>query len=178
MKVETYKIEGSQEKETGLVIAENKDWILVKHIPIDYVIDGYRLYKKKYIVKRKTKAKQEKIARVLTLKNTQITAPTNFKFGTDLEILKWSKKTYGLFEFQDNDTELFYGTLHTVEEESFMINLIKANGKIVPEYDYEFNTEEVRVIAFQSDYFESIRLLMNDELDKKDIKNKSLKIIR
>ncbi len=166
MKVETYTIEGYQGKERGALIAENEEWILVKHIPIDYVIDGYRVYKKKYIKKRKSKTKEEKIARVLKLKNIQLERPANFKFGNDLEMLAWSEQTYGLFEFQDNDTELFYGTICATADTNFIINMIKANGKIIPEYDYEFTTEEIQVIAFESDYFESIRLLMNDELKR------------
>ncbi|MDH7444546.1 hypothetical protein [Aquimarina sp. 2201CG14-23] len=164
MTVETYTIEGYPEKETGLLIAENDQWILVKHIPVDYVIDGYRLYKKKYIEKRKSKAKQEKIARVLRLKNITIEKPTNFNFGNELDILKWSEKTYGLFEFQDHESELFYGKLNATEDHRFIIDMIKVNGKIEPDYDYEFITEEIQIIGFESDYFESVRLLMNDEL--------------
>ena len=49
MKVETYKIKGWREKETGLLIAENEEWVLVKHIPVDYMVDGYKLYQKKFI---------------------------------------------------------------------------------------------------------------------------------
>ena len=40
MKIEAFKIKGWSVKETGLVVAENEDWLLVKHIPIDYVVDG------------------------------------------------------------------------------------------------------------------------------------------
>lgn len=64
MKVETYKIAGWKEKETGLLISENEDWILVKHIPVDYVIDGFKLYRKKAVKKRKSKTKEGKISRV------------------------------------------------------------------------------------------------------------------
>ena len=52
MKVEKYKIKDWDDSESGLLVSENDDWILVKHIPVDYVIDGYRLYKKEFIENR------------------------------------------------------------------------------------------------------------------------------
>lgn len=166
MKVETYKITGWKEKETGLLISENEDWILVKHIPVDYVIDGYKLYNKSVIEKRKSKAKEEKISKVLKLKNIQTTVPETFKLDSVFETLKWSEKKYGLFEFQDKEAELFYGKLNHIKSDMFYIDLITSDGTIEKEYDYNFLVYEVAAIAFESDYFESIRLLMNDELRK------------
>jgi len=176
MKVETYKIFGWKEKETGLLIDENDDWILVKHIPVDYVIDGYKLYNKKYLKNRKSKAKEEKIARVLRLKNTPTNAPDTFRFGSILETLSWCEQKYGLFEFQDNETEIFYGTLELIEQDMFSIDMIKSNGKIEKEFDYEFSVDEISVITFESDYFESMCLLFKDEKTKKT-KNNPLNIV-
>ncbi len=177
MKIETYTIEGSKDKEIGLLIAENEEWILVKHIPVDYFIDGYRLYKKKYILKRKSKNKHQRIARVLKLKNIQVEKPIAFEFGNVIKMLKWSEQTYGLFEFQDIDSDLFYGKINAFEDSNFNIDMIKASGKIIPDYEYEFTTEEIKVIGFESDYFESIHLLMNDELVKEKEHQPQLKII-
>ena len=85
MKVETYKISGHKEKETGLWIAENEDWVLVKHIPMDYVVDGFKLYRKNTLKKRKSKNKEDKIARVLALKETETNIPDGFKFTSVIE---------------------------------------------------------------------------------------------
>lgn len=166
MKVETYKIKDWKEKETGLLIDENEDWILVKYIPVDYVIDGYKIYKKSVVEKRKSKTKEEKIARVLQLKKIETKTPESLSLDSVLEILKWSEKKYGLFEFQDNEGDLFYGKLNKVKVDMFYIDLINSNGNIEKEYDYNFLIYEVAAIAFESDYFESIRLLMNDEIKK------------
>ncbi|WP_108866201.1 hypothetical protein [Aquimarina aquimarini] len=169
MKVETYKITGWQDKETGLLIDENEEWILVKHIPVDYVIDGFKLYRKSAIKKRKSKTKQDKIARVLKLKNIESTPPDTFRFANILDILKWSEEKYGLFEFQDYHAELFYGKLNTEKENIFTIDLITPNGNIKKEYEYDFLTDDIIAITFETDYFESIRLLMNDQ-QKKELK--------
>ncbi len=166
MKVETYKIHGWKEKEIGLLIDENEDWILVKHIPVDYVIDGFKLYRKSAIKKRKSKKKEALISRVLKLKNIETELPKNFDFKSQIELLKWSENQYGLFEFQDNDATLFYGKLNEIDGTYFTIDLIHPNGAIEKGYDYDFSIEDISAIAFKTDYFESIKLLMNDELKK------------
>ena len=89
MKVETYKIKGWKEKVRGLLISENEDWILVKHIPFDYMTDGFKLYSKKYITKRESKSKEQKIAKVLSLKNVSQIKPKKFKFGSTIDVLTW-----------------------------------------------------------------------------------------
>ena len=165
MKVESYKIKGWKKKETGVLISENNDWILVNHIPVDYVIDGFKLYRKTFIKKRINGESEKKIERVLNLKNKNIPELNGFEFNNVLETLKWSEKKYGLFEFQDKgETELFYGKINRTENDILIIDMIKSNGKIEENYDFEFSIKKIRSITFETDYFESIRLLMNDEI--------------
>jgi len=172
MKVETFKIKGWKKKERGLIISENKEWILVKHNPIDYVIDGYKLYSKKHIKKRTSKSKEQQIERVLNLKNISTIEPSNFKFANTINILKWVENKFGLFEFQDNsEDELFFGKINQIKNNSLTIDMVKSDGRIKRRYDYKFKINKIRVITFKTDYFESIRLLMEDELKKKTTTN-------
>ena len=167
MKVETYKIKGWKEKETGLLVSENEEWILVKHIPVDYVIDGFKLYRKKFIKSRKSKSKEQQIRQVLELKKVKSIEPESFKFSNAIEILNWSEEKYGLFEFQDNDeTDLIYGKINRATKKNLIIDMIKADGRIEEEFDFVFSLNKIRTITFESDYFESIRLLMNNKLKK------------
>jgi hypothetical protein len=168
MKVESYKIKGWEDKVTGVLISENENWILVKHIPIDYEINGYKIYAKKHIKKRIRNEREKQIERVLTLKKENSIEPTGFKFGTLIELLKWTEEKFGLFEFQDkSENELFYGKINTIQNGYLEIDMIKSNGKIEMKYDYKFKLSKIRSITFMTDYFESIRLLMKDELKNK-----------
>ena len=79
--------------------------------------------------------------------------------------IKWCEDTYGIFEFQDmNEKELFYGKINRIKKNKFIIDMVLSDGKIEKEYDYEFSLNKIRVITFETDYFESIKLLMQDEL--------------
>jgi len=166
-KVETYEVTDLEDSESGLLIAENEEWILVKHIPVDYVIDGYRLYKKEFVTKRERTKKEKQIEKVLELKGIEINQPYNFQFSDTLNLLKWSENEFGFFEFQDDsETELFYGKIREVKNNLLTIDMIKSDGAIERDYDYEYDIDEIRVITFQTDYFVSIGLLMNDKLYK------------
>jgi hypothetical protein len=167
MIIEKFKIKGWKKKEIGIVISENDEWILTKHIAGDYLVDGFRIYNKKFIKKRNLIPGDDKLIIVLNLKKIKAVKPLNFQFGTTFEILNWVEKTYGLFEFQDHiEDELFYGKLNKITNKEFIIDMIKSDGKIEFEYDFIFQSEEIRTITFESDYFNSIILLMNYEIRK------------
>lgn len=162
--VETYKIIGWEVEETGMLLFENEDWIFVRHIPVDYQIDGFKIYHKKWIKKRNSGDKEAQIERVLQLKGITMERP-EIELGSAKEILTELESKYGLFEFQDDDdSELFYGKLNTTNENEFTINMVGSRGEIIGNYDYEFSFDKIRAITFKTDYFESIRLLMNDNI--------------
>ena len=166
--VESYTIQGWGEQERGMLIAEDKEWVLVKHIPVDYVIDGFKLYRKVFIESRTIGKDEQQISRVLALKEEQVDPPDQFQFGSLVEMLKWSERQYGVFELQDyNETELFYGTIHSIQGSILIINNVTSQGIIEKVFDYEFSLDEIRVLTFETDYFHSIRLLMKDNLKAK-----------
>ena len=145
MKVETYKIKNWEDTETGLLISENKDWILVKHIPVDYVIDGYRLYKKEFVVDRINTKKEKQIEKVLELKSIENNPPENFEFSDTVGLLEWIEKYYELFEFQDNvETELKYGKNIKIIDNDFIIDMVNPDGSVEENHDTDYELEKLR----------------------------------
>jgi len=162
--VETYKINGWEDDESGMLLFENDEWILVKHIPVDYQTDGFKIYHKKWVENRNSGEVEAQIERVLKLKGIRSNKP-DINLGNAQEILSQLESKYGFFEFQDGDgEELFYGKLIEINGDEFTINMIGSKGEIIEDYDYEFSFDEIRSITFETDYFESIRLLMNDNM--------------
>lgn len=162
MTVETFYVKGWEEAEAGLVISENADWVLVRHIPVDYMVDGFRLYNKDLLVKRERKSNEKQIEKVLTLKQITTETPDGFEFDTTEEILRWCEKKYGLFEFQEEEEgELFYGKIREIENDFLLIHMIMDDGTVESD-DQEYRLSEIRTISFETDYFKSIRLLWLD----------------
>ncbi len=164
IKVESFKISEWEEIQTGIVLAENENWILVNHIPVDYLIDGYNLINKKHVLKRHSGNNEKQIERVTKLKGITIKRPDGFAFADTLGLLKWTEEKFGLFAFQTEDEyAAFFGKINRVEKDMLIIDSVFADGKVVADYDFEFDLNEVRAITFGSDYFESMRLLWMDE---------------
>jgi hypothetical protein len=90
--------------------------------------------------------------------------PADFNFTDTQGLLQWSEEKFGLFAFQTEDEyAAFYGKLNRVEKNILIIDSVFSDGKVEPNYDYEFDLDEVRAITFGGDYFESMRLLWLDE---------------
>lgn len=65
MNVETFEIEDWEKSSTGLILEENKDWLLVKNISAEYTLDGYSVYNKKFILQRINGPEERLIEKVL-----------------------------------------------------------------------------------------------------------------
>lgn len=161
-RVEKFKLIDWEDAITGLIIAENKDWILTKAISADYVVDGYNLINKRYIEERLREKHEKQVERVLKLKGITIDVPQAFKFGDTVTLLSWVENKYEFFAFQDDiETESFYGKVNRFEEDMLTIDFINANG-IEKKNWHHFDIEKIRIICFDSDYFNSIKLLWKD----------------
>lgn len=162
MKIENYRIADWEIPETGVFLDENEGWILIKSIPGDYQLDGFKLLNKNHIVERSKVENSSLIQKVIELKEIKVQNPSDFKFGNTIEILQRLEKKYGCFEFQDEvEEELFYGTLGEYDAESFSIGFIKSDGTLDLDFDEVFEIQDIRTISFESDYFNSISLLYN-----------------
>ncbi|KAA3437919.1 hypothetical protein [Rufibacter hautae] len=172
MKVESFQIASWEEPETGLVILENDEWVLVKYIPVDYQVDGFKLYRKAFVERRSRPSRAAAIEKVLNLKGVKEELPGGLclgydinMFGSTIHLLNWTEKRYGLFEFQDSsETEVFYGKISQVTGNRLKIDMVCADGSVEEEYDHEFEIDEIRAIAFESDYFWSMKLLLEDKI--------------
>ncbi len=163
MKVETFLLKNSDEPEMGLVVSENDDWVLVKHIPADHVIDGFRLYRKKFLDARDVSDEERRVARVLQLKKVEATTPEGFRFQDMPGMLKWMEDQYGLFEFLDeDDAVVFYGCIHKVGNGMITLEMIDADGHSEVDEDHQHVLEQISMITFGSDYLYSLGLLRKD----------------
>ena len=167
MVVEDYIIVDWEETETGVLLEENEDWVLIKSIPVDFQVDGYKLINKACIENRFTNTNKA-LKKVLELRKLVFQKPKAFEFKTDsVAMLKWVESVYGCFEFQDaTEDELFYGVLNHSKGLFFTIDSILSDGTIDLEFDVEFSKDEVRVISFDSDYFNAISLLYNHKKEE------------
>ncbi len=160
-KVFSFKIKRWKERLRGRIIAESENWILIESIPVDYAVDGYKFLNKKFINSTNRGAFEEQIELVLKLKNVKRTLFRIENLQTELDVMEWVEKKFELFEFQDNEQNaLFIGKKNRIEKDKYLvINAITTEGIVDYDFDVKFKIKKIRVISFESDYFQSIRLL-------------------
>jgi hypothetical protein len=163
MKVESYHLHNWEEEETGILLAENDDWILIHSIPNDYALDGYKVIRKSAIAERVNGLDELLVERVLRLKEVTAEVLGKFEFGTALQMIRWVESEYDLFELQDHDEEdCVYGQVKDADEGFVELHWVEPDGTIDHEAEFEIELDMIRIIAFNSDYHYSVRLLWQD----------------
>lgn len=160
MKVETLELRDWEDLETGLIVAENEDWVMLRYIYADYMVDGWKLVKKSLIAERTSDEDEAQIAKVLALKGETGALPMGFKLGSALEMINWVNNRYGFVEFQDEEEEVIFAVVTGQEEDSLLFDIVLPDGTV--ETDCEIDIDAIGVIAFDGDYFQSVGLLWKD----------------
>lgn len=170
MLIERFKIKGWKEKESGIVISENEDWILALHIPQDYQIDGYKLYPKKHLKSRKTHKQIDLLTTVFTKRAVDLSIPKDFEFGTTQQLITWIENSYSLIELQyKNQDDIFIGCIQKIDSETLFLEQVLADGSIDYEYNNEFKLSKIRALSFASNYFEALRILINEHISTTEV---------
>ena len=153
----------------GLWLAENEDWILLREIPVDYVVDGYVMLAKAHIVSRKPKRGYKQVEQILKLKGVKSELPPNFQFLGTTEMLRWIESQYGLIEFADEEESVFLGLVAKADTVHLWIDFLtpkgimdKSNGEDKPHL-----LSEIQFIRFDTDYSNSLKLLWQHKQRRK-----------
>ena len=170
-RVEYVQIAGWETDQVGLWVAENEDWLLLRHIPVDYVVDGYVLLAKGHIVSRKPGKGRKLVEQVLRLKGIKAEIPPTFEFRGTVETLRWVEYRYGLVEFKDDEESIFFGWIDKADTVHFWSAMLWANGTTqLAEDTKPFVISALQIISFDSDYFNSMKLLWQHKQRRKLLK--------
>jgi hypothetical protein len=168
IRVECLQIAGWKEELTGIWLAENADWVLLRYIPVDYAVDGYVLVAKQHIVSREAQQDQKQLELVLQLKGITSDLPRDFAFvDSVIEALRWVTQRYEVVQFQEEEDATYLGWVRAVEPGRFRMDSLTPSGTINHSYDEWFEEEDIRVISFDNDYINSLKLLWKERVRQK-----------
>ncbi|UOQ72340.1 hypothetical protein [Hymenobacter cellulosilyticus] len=166
-RVEYVQLDSWEAELVGLWLAENEQWLLLRNIPGDYVVDGYVLVAKSHIVGRKAPAGRKQTEQVLKLKGIGTDLPESFAFGSVVELLRYAERHFKLFQIQDEEETCFCGQLRDADETSFRINSLSPRAELDLNYDLRFPFDELVTIEFGNDYLDSLQLLWHHKARRK-----------
>jgi hypothetical protein len=121
-----YELKGWEDLVTGVVLAENAEWVLLHEIPGDYVPDGYCLINKGQLVDHFKDEDSELKERVLSLKGYLPTVPKGFKLASTDDMLRFIESQYHLFGVQDEEETIQIGTIQSIVANELRMNYINS----------------------------------------------------
>ncbi len=155
-KVYTFKLQGRKSNISGFVLSYNDDWTLVKRCA-DYTFDGYTIFKNEN-VEFELGEFEKRITKILKLKNEYPPKLPKIKIDSLDDILKSISNKYKLIQLDFKDGESFDVVTYLGKSDSnYLFDELTTNAKW--RYKLKLSEKECRVISFDNDYLNSLKLI-------------------
>ncbi|MBF7092120.1 hypothetical protein IUY40_11270 [Flavobacterium sp. ALJ2] len=155
------EFEDRKEIFTGFLIDYTDDWILIKNNPVDFIIDGYVIIKNKNIKSITRDSDNAFTESVIRLKGLKTNSDEIIPLRDLSSILTFITNKYEIFQIaKKSEKAVYLGKLIKLDDEELVIDFLETRGKFGGELS--FNPNKIRVIEFDTDYINSLKLLVNE----------------
>lgn len=155
------EFEDRKEIFTGFLIDYTDDWILIKNNPVDFIIDGYVILKNKNIKSITRDSDNAFTESVIRLKGLKTNSDEIIPLRDLSSILTFITNKYEIFQIaKKSEKAVYLGKLIKLDDEELVIDFLETRGKFGGELS--FNPNKIRVIEFDTDYINSLKLLVNE----------------
>jgi hypothetical protein len=152
----TILLRGSKSVLSGILLCEGLEWILLKYVPVDYVLDGYMLIRTRYI--KKIERKEEEIFNESVIRLKLIDKEFDKSYP---ELDEISNILYCLLQEKiviqlvlHDDTVCYIGKIKKLFSKMVRIQNLDSKGNWENESSYPL--ERIRTIQFDNDYINSL----------------------
>lgn len=150
---------------SGFLIDWTEDWILLKNNPVDFIIDGYTILKNKNVKSIIQDKDHEFTEKVIKLKGLKTSAEEIIPLKDLTSIVYFLADKYEIFQIATkSDKAVYLGKLIELNEEELIIDFMGTEGEFEGEMSFKLN--KIRVIEFDTDYINSLKLVVDHEKKK------------
>lgn len=162
MQVQSFKLRGYHPF-AGVTLRQGAVRVLVQSIPVDYVLDGYRLLLGHRLTASSSELEQQ-VALVLHLKGALPLAVPPYPVDSDYELFNMLRETQEVIAIYLSDDSCLVGRVHRVSGASFHLHLLSSKGRWLEVHPFRF--ERIKIVESGTDYLHSLQLLSahNDAL--------------
>jgi hypothetical protein len=142
----------------GFVIDYNDEWTLMKYNVVDFIIDGYIIFRHKNIEGFRRGKRELFHEKVIKLKGLQPTVNEIIPISNLQSILTYLNNKYGVFGYHTKSEKTYYiGRLKSLDKKKLVIDWLDTNGKWNGQRTCKPN--DIRTIDFDTDYINSLKLV-------------------
>lgn len=153
------EFEDKKELYTGFLIDYSDDWILLRNNPVDFILDGFVILRNRNIANIHRDEELEFTEKVIRLKGVKTNAEDIIPIRDLDTIIRFLDKKYGVFQIAKKSAKSAYlGKLIELNNEELIIDFLDIRGEFGGELS--FNPDKIRVIEFDTDYINSLKLLI------------------
>ena len=158
----TIEFDDKKEIFSGFLIDWTEDWILLKNNPVDFIIDGYTILKNKNVKAIIQDKDHEFTERVIKLKGLKTSAQQIIPLTDLSSIIYFLAAKYEIFQIATkSDKAVYLGKLIELTEDELLIDFLGTEGQF--EGEMSFKPNKIRVIEFDTDYINSLKLIVEEE---------------
>lgn len=159
------EFEDKKEIFTGFLIDYTPDWILLRNNPVDFIIDGFTILKNKNIKSIIQDEDHEFTERVIKLKALSTSAHEIIPLNDLPTIIRFLAAKHQIFQIaKKSDKAVYLGKLIDIDENELIIDFLATDGTF--DGEMAINPNKVRVIEFDTDYINSLKLIIADNSKK------------
>ena len=155
MQVQSFKLRGFKPF-GGVTLRQGATRVLVHSIPVDYVLDGYRLLLGHRLTASSSESEQQ-VALVLQLKGGLPLAVPPYPVDSDHELFSQLRERQELIAIYLSEDSCLVGRVHRVSGASFHLHLLSPKGQWLGVHPFRF--ERIKIIESGTDYLHSLHLL-------------------
>ncbi|MGL2994078.1 hypothetical protein [Flavobacterium sp. TSSA_36] len=156
------EFEDLKEVFTGFLIDYSEEWILLRKNPVDFILDGFMLLKHKKVKTIHRDEDHEFTEKVIRLKGEKTTTDKIIPIQDLASIVAFLDENYGVFQIAKKSTRTAYlGKLIALSKDELILDFLDTVGEFGGELS--FKPEKIRTIEFDTDYINSIQLVIQDE---------------
>lgn len=139
---------------TGLVIDYNDDYTIIAYNPVDYVIDGFMIFRNRIVEKYMV---DENIIKQKIINKKGINSELFFEL-TSSSILNYFFKNNLIFSIEISNGSYFIGKINSMDND--IICFLPLSNSAEWKEEVIINIADIDIIEFKTDYIESLCLII------------------
>ncbi|TPG37734.1 hypothetical protein [Flavobacterium pectinovorum] len=143
----------------GVFINYGKEWVIIRNISGDYIIDGFKIINRKFIVSISL-INSEPLKTIVKLKHLNFVYKLDYDLNNTVSLIRDIKKNGDLiFVLLANEDMAFVGFVDEIHQKSLNLRDLTSKGEMSG-FVKNYKFDKIRIIETKTDYLDSLEIYL------------------